>query len=77
MDTPTKTGLMRWGVGVDGVSFYTAVTIPADCEVCKQCEGTGKWSYNAAHDGFERIEECECENCDGEGVVYCGSEEDE
>jgi hypothetical protein len=76
-DMPTKTAFMRWGVGVDGVSYYTAVTIPADSEICIKCEGTGKRSYNAANDGFEKIRTCECENCDGTGVICIGIEEDE
>jgi hypothetical protein len=76
-DMPTKTAFMRWGYGVDGVAFFTAVTIPADSEICIKCEGTGQRYYNAGNDGFEKIKTCACENCEGSGVICTGIEEDE
>jgi hypothetical protein len=76
-DPPTKTALMRWGYGVDGVSFYTAVTIPADSEICIKCEGTGERCFDVGNDGFEKLKTFKCENCDGSGVICIGIEEDE
>jgi hypothetical protein len=72
-----KIGHILTGYSVDGVAHYAPVTIPADSEVCKQCEGTGKWHYNAGNDGFERWETCKCEVCDGEGVVCTGEEQED
>jgi len=74
---PARKGLMRWGVGVDGATFYTYVELAPNTEICRQCEGEGTLHYNVGHDGFERWEKCRCENCDGEGVVYSETEEDE
>ena len=74
---PVNTGLMRWGVGVDGVGFYVNVHLEPNTAICRQCEGEGTLHYNVGHDGFERWEKCRCENCDGEGVVYAGEGNDD
>jgi hypothetical protein len=71
---PVNTGLMRWGTGVDGVTFYVNVHLDPGTAICKQCEGEGTLHFNAGYDGFERWEKCRCENCDGSGVVYAGEE---
>jgi hypothetical protein len=72
-----KTGRILAGVRVDGVAFYAEVTLADGEEICRQCEGTGKLTFNAAYDGFERIETCECPNCEGEGHVYAGTDDDD
>lgn len=60
-----------------GVAHYVTVDLNPDQDICRQCEGTGQWTYTAAQNGFERIESCTCENCDGEGVIYSETSEDE
>jgi len=74
---PVRKGLMRWGQGVDGVGFYVHVNLEPGTAICRQCEGEGTLHFNVGHDGFERWEKCRCESCDGEGVVYSETEEEE
>ena len=74
---PVKNGLMRWGVGVDGVSFYVHVELEPKTAICRQCEGEGTLHFNVGYDGFERWEKCRCENCDGEGVVDLNGEDEQ
>jgi hypothetical protein len=74
---PVNTGLMRWGVGVDGVGFYVSVHLEPNTTICSECEGEGKIHYNAGVDGFEKWRTRECECCNGDGVVYSETENDD
>lgn len=69
-------GRMRGGYAPDGTTVYVPVLLDPGIEICRQCEGTGRLHYNAGHDGFERWESCQCENCDGEGRIYTHTEEE-
>jgi hypothetical protein len=74
---PANIGKFRAGYGLDGVSVYVNVNLEPNTAVCRQCEGTGRLHFVNAVNGFERHESCECENCDGYGVVYSETTEDE
>lgn len=72
-----RTAKMRWGVAPGGVERYVTVELDPGTDLCKQCEGEGKLHCNVGYDGFERWETVRCENCDGEGVIYSETEEEE
>ena len=65
-----RTGKLLTGYGPNGVARYLTVQLDPNEEICRQCEGTGRWDYTVSRDGFGRHESCKCETCDGEGTVY-------
>lgn len=57
---------MILGYGQDGVAIYLiAPNLKPNEEICRQCEGTGKFDNGD-----------ECTNCEGEGTVYWEEEKD-
>lgn len=72
-----STGRILTGYRVDGSACFATVTLDPGTEVCRQCLGTGRLEFDAGYDGFERRETCQCDSCDGEGIVYSATEERE
>lgn len=74
-DPPRVGNRMLTGYGVDGVPIYATVELEPGLEVCRQCEGTGRYEYVEACNGFERHRSMQCQHCDGDGVVASGDEQ--
>jgi DnaJ-class molecular chaperone len=69
-----KQGKILVGYTINGAAYKTVDLKPNE-EICRQCEGSGRLDFIANYGRFERRESCECENCDGEGIIISEQEE--
>ena len=71
------TGRILAGYSVNGTALYAPVPLDEGTEICRECEGIGQLHYTVARDGFERRESCQCPECNGDGIIYSYTDQEE